>query len=682
MIATLFATLTVLLPAAAVESTPEPLPLELALDLPYVTSAIVAPDGSKVAYTVSVPRSADEGPGGRHSELWIQPASGGAPTLFIGAKSSAGSPAFTPDGRSLAFLRKGDDGNTQVFEMPLDGGEAVQVTRAPRSIGSFQHSPDGALIAFTMTDGETDAEKKAKKEGRDETVVGESWKFTRLHMWDVAASASRLVSAADVQVWSYDWYPAGDRLVAKVSDTTLTDHQYMFTRIVQFDAAGSDPRPLFDTAGKLGEPKVSPDGRHIAWTGATSLHDPYAGSVFVGPADGGPARNLTGDFEGTAEWLGWTADGRIATVTYERQATALRTMGVDGSHASSQVQWKGEQVFRSASLGGDRFAFAASTPTRHLELFVGALDREAAPERRTNLSVALDDVALGEQEIYRWTSRDGLELEGVLVKPVGFRENGRYPLVLNIHGGPEGVVTNGWNTSYGYWSQFLATRGYVVLLPNYRASIGRGVAFSMADHRDLGGMEFTDVIDAIDALAAQGVVDPERVGIGGGSYGGYFSMWAATRHTKRFRAAVGFAGISNWISMLGTSDIPEENLLVHWNLPAEGNLLQFLERSPIYFAERSETALMLVHGERDLRVPIQQSTEMYTLMKVLGKDVTYVTYPREPHGIRERAHQIDYVSRVIALFDEHVKGAAAAEAPTSGLSPQVVEELKQLGYRR
>lgn len=643
-------------PAAAIVAQP-PLPVEVVMDLKYVTSATLSADGKQVAYTISIPRTTDEDPGGRHSELWVAPAAGGKARMYVGAKGSASAATFGPDNRSLVFLRKDSEGVNQVFQMPLDGGEASPVTQAKRAIKSFQFSPDGKSIAYTMTDAETDAEKKAKKEGNDQQIVDSSFTYTRLHLWDIASGASHLVSQGDVQVWSYDWYPGGDRLVAKVSDTTLTDHQYMFTRIVAFDAAGSEARTLFQTAGKLGEPKVSPDGKRIAWAGATQIHDPYAGSVFVGPAEGGEYGNLTGDFEGTTEWLGWTGDGRIATVTYERQATALRTMKPDGGrHATSTIQWLGPQVFRAASIGGARYAFAASSPTNHQELYVGSLDHEVVPERRTHHNPELADYRLGEQEVYRWTARDGLLLEGVLVKPVGYEKGGRYPLVLNIHGGPEGVVQNGWNTSYGYWSQLLATRGYMVLLPNYRASIGRGVAFSMADHRDLGGMEFTDVIDAIDALAAAGDVDPERVGIGGGSYGGYFSMWAASRHTMRFKAAIAFAGISNWISMLGTSDIPEENLLVHWNYPAEGNLLQFLERSPVYFAERSETALMLVHGEKDLRVPIQQSTEMYTLMKVLGKNVQYVTYPREPHGILERAHQIDYASRALAWFDKYVVG--------------------------
>lgn len=653
----LFAAAVLTVPVLAKKA--EPLPVEVGLDLRYVTAAKLSPDGSRVAYTISIPRKADDKPGGRKSELWVTTAKGGDPVLFVSADRQASGFGFTPDSKSLSFLRKEDKegGKTQVFRLPLDGGEAEAITASKESIASYKWSPDGKQLAYTVRDGETEEDKENKKKGTDANVVHSKWKFTRLKVLDLASGETHNVVDADVQTWSYDWSPDSQRFVIKISETTLTDHQYMFTRIAGVDAAGGKPETLFQTEGKLGTPVFTRDGKWIVWNGGVDIHDPSMSSVFVGPAAGGEQRNLTGDFEGTTESVMSLANGDLVTVTVERQKTVIRSMPADGSHATSKVHYEGPAVIRSIDVTADgAFAFTGSAPDHHYELFVGKLGGD--PERRSFLNPHLKENALGEQSIYRWTARDGLEIEGVLVKPVGFQKGVRYPLVLNIHGGPEGVVTNGWNTSYGYWSQFLASRGFVVLMPNYRASIGRGVAFAKADHRDLGGAEFTDVIDAIDALAAEGMVDPERVGIGGGSYGGYFSAWAATRHTDRFAAAMTFAGVSNWVSMLGTSDIPEENLLVHWNLPAEGNMYQFMERSPVMWIEQSKTPTLIVHGEKDLRVPIGQSWELYTIMKVMGKEVEFVTLPREPHGIRERAHQIGHVNRCIEWYEKYLKPAA------------------------
>ena len=639
-----------------------PLPVEVVVDLRAVTSAEVSADGEQILYTVSVPRGDDEEPGARRSEAWIAPFEGGSHVRYLSAQSEASAVRFSPDGASITFLRKAEAGDavTQVWRMPLGGGEAEPITTAARSITSYRLSPDGARVAFTMVDEESDEEKDANEAGRDWTVVDESYRFTRLYVADLASGASHLVSRTDAQVWSFDWFPDGTRLIANIGDTTLTDDRYMFPRLAVYDAAGGDPATLFETEGKLGAPAISPDGRHVAWAGATSIHDPYAGSLFVGDVASGATRNLTGSFEATTAFVDFAPDGRILTVTLERQRSVLRVLPIDGRHADAEILWSGPPVFRSVSVAerGTRYVAAASTASHPREVFSGALDDSLEPRRRTWHNAILNSQKLGRQEVYGWTARDGLDIEGVLVKPVGYREASRYPLVVCVHGGPESAILDGWNTGYGVWTQLLATRGYMVLLPNYRASIGRGVEYSMLDHRDLAGLEFTDVLDGVDALIERGDVDGDRVGIGGGSYGGYFSMWAATRHTDRFAAAVAFAGISNWVSMLGTSDIPEENLLVHWNLPARGNMLRFMERSPVFWAEHSETPLLLLHGEKDLRVPLGQSTEMYTLMKLNGKSVRYVRYPREPHGIRERAHQIDFATRSIGWFDQHVKGVA------------------------
>jgi dipeptidyl aminopeptidase/acylaminoacyl peptidase len=299
-------------------------------------------------------------------------------------------------------------------------------------------------------------------------------------------------------------------------------------------------------------------------------------------------------------------------------------------------------------------ALAANTPQHPNDIFFGPT-RGRSLTRLTTFNPQLADVRLGEQEIVRWKSVDGWEIEGVIVKPVGYQPGRRYPLVVQPHGGPESADLNGWLGSYSRWGQMLAGRGFVVFYPNYRGSIGRGVAFAKADHRDLMGREFEDMLSGIDHLVRIGLVDGERVGIGGGSYGGYTSAWAATYASPRFKAAVVWMGITNWYSMTGTSDIFWENSTVHWNAIMYENFDLYWQRSPIAHIARAQTPTLLIHGAADQRVPIGQSQELYTALKWKGVPVEFVTYPREGHGVAEKAHQYDFMTRIIGWFEKYLK---------------------------
>ncbi len=234
-----------------------------------------------------------------------------------------------------------------------------------------------------------------------------------------------------------------------------------------------------------------------------------------------------------------------------------------------------------------------------------------------------------------------------------------------MHGGPEGVSLDGWRTRAGYPVQLLAKAGYMVLEPNYRGSMGRGVAFSKADHDDLGGKEYEDVLKGIDTLIERGLVDGDRVGTGGWSYGGYFSAWAATRHSARFKASMVGAGLTNWIAFAGTTDIPHEMSLVHWNSYWFDEPELHWERSPLAHLDNAKTPTLIVHGERDVRVHPEQGMELYTALRLKGIPTSLVLYPREPHGLNERAHQIDFIERSIAWFEKYLGDETSAQGEES-----------------
>jgi dipeptidyl aminopeptidase/acylaminoacyl peptidase len=288
------------------------------------------------------------------------------------------------------------------------------------------------------------------------------------------------------------------------------------------------------------------------------------------------------------------------------------------------------------------------------EIYIGSLDSKSI-KRLTNSNPVLNDISLSRQETISWRAKDGLLIQGVLTYPLKYKKGKRYPLVLQIHGGPEGTSLDGWNTRPTYPVQLLAANGFVVLEPNYRGSGGRGVAFSKADHDDLGGLEFNDVLDGIDYLVSEGLVDNNKVGTGGWSYGGYFSALAATQYSDRFKASMVGAGLTNMISFMGTTDIPYEMSVVHWNQWWFDNMELHWERSPLSHINNAKTPTLIIHGLKDERVHPEQGMELWQALRIKEVDTEFVLYPREPHGLLERAHKLDYMHRLVNWYKEYLK---------------------------
>jgi dipeptidyl aminopeptidase/acylaminoacyl peptidase len=394
------------------------------------------------------------------------------------------------------------------------------------------------------------------------------------------------------------------------------------------------------------------------------MNDPFAGSVFVVSSSGGTAENLVKGYEGSAFTLAWQP-GKPATMVFsafERQANAMYAISMaDRKREPLSIQPLILSTSPSFTRDGKWMAIVANTPRHPNEIFFGEAGNKPL-NKLTTFNPQLKEIALGDQEVIKWQAADGWTIEGVIVKPVGYQKGRRYPTVMQPHGGPESADLNGWYGSYSRWGQMLAGRGFVTFYPNYRGSIGRGVDFSKADHRDLMGKEFQDMLSGIDYLIREGITDSERVGVGGGSYGGYTSAWAATASSERFKAAVAWMGITNWYSMTGVSDIFWENSTVHWDAIMYDNYELYLERSPIRYIKKANTPTLIIHGAVDPRVPIGQSQELYTALKWKGVPVEFVTYPREGHGVSEKAHQLDFMNRVASWFEKYLKAPPGGQA--------------------
>jgi dipeptidyl aminopeptidase/acylaminoacyl peptidase len=651
----------VLLPALALSAdgvATQGLTPEQVVALRSVTATAMSPDGRWVAYTATRPRDEVETQAPPFSELWVVPAVGGEPRLIIGQPHTVAGPAWTPDGATLAFAATLPIAERrQVYGVDPAGGDPRPLTASPRGVAAFQLSPDGSSIAYTESVPQPEHITQRRAAGNDVIVASETGTFMRLFVQPLGGGANP-VTPADRAVHDFTWAPNGQWLAVQWTEETGADAELMFREMHAVAADGSWTRPIVATEGKLGPMRFSPRGDLFAWLGATEFNDPLAQTLFVIPLRDAQAAdaplNLTPDLEASAEALGWLDDRTLWFVASESTRTRMYTVRQDGTRLE-RVMGGGAEIFRGASFDARNRTFAtpANTAAHPNEVFVGTPGRDL--RRITHHNAWLAGVALGAQETVSWVGPEGWVIEGVVTRPVGFVEGRRYPLAILPHGGPEGVDLDGWNTNPLYPVQVLAGQGYVVFLPNYRGSGGRGVVFSKGDHRDLGGREMEDILRGIDHLTDRGWVNPDRVGISGTSYGGYLSAWAATRYSDRFRVAIPFAGLTNWISFTGTTDIPIEMMYVHFDLPIFGNYGLYMDRSPVSHLGGASTPTLIGHGLADDRVHPEQSIQLYNLMRLAGIPVELLLYPREPHGLRERAHQLDYMGRIVEWMERYLK---------------------------
>ncbi|HET6583912.1 MAG TPA: S9 family peptidase, partial [Nannocystaceae bacterium] len=572
---------------------------------------------------------------------------------------SAFAPQFAPDGESIAYLgRREGESTTQVYRIAIAGGEAERLTDTRTSVRELEWSPDGNAIAYTTEVEPTAEEKAAKIAGRDWKLGDVDGTRRQLFVLTLGDDEAKAVTPREFHVERFRWSPRGDAFALVGGERADVDATMMYGGVFEVARAGGVPQRLCPTQGKLGTLAWSPDGSTVAFLGASDLHDPTPGVVFTVPAAGGKARARTLAYAGTGQWLAFTGNDTLVVLANEGTQSAVQRLSLRDD-ALARVTKDGPVCHDvDVARQGTVLACAGDTAEHPAELFVGST-RGGKLRRLSHSNPQLERKRLGAQQVVKWNGPDGLEIAGVLTKPVGWSARTRYPLVVLPHGGPEGISLAGWNTRAGYPAQLFATRGYMVLEPNYRGSSGRGVAFGKADQKDLGGKEFADVLAGIDMLVEQGLVDPERVGMGGWSYGGYFSGLAATQHTKRFRAAMVGAAITDWMSFTGTTEIEHENSLVHWNLwPYDEHELAWM-RSPMAHTKGAKTATLVVHGLDDSRVPPEQAKELYRALRHAGVTTELVLYPREGHGLAERAHQIDFVGRYLDWFDEHLAPTTA-----------------------
>lgn len=635
-----------------------------------VSSAVISPKGDWIAYTVSVPREATDRAGSAYNELYLISARTKDVRPFITGKENVSSVAWRPDGSALAFLTvRGENALSQVWMIPMEGGEAVQMTRSETGVSSFAWNPAGDQIAYLSTSPRTAREKKLESSGYGFVYFEEDLKHRNLFSVDVgkaSATGGPQQLTRDITVWSFVFAPDGKSIALAASPRNHVDDSYMFQKIHLLNLETKSLKQLTINPGKLGNYLFSPDGKNLAYASALEQKDHAVSQAFVIPVNGGEAKNLTpAKFHGHVRWVDWKDANTLLYGAAEGTANTISSVSIAGggrkillTSENSGVVFDHPTFSRDVKVA----AFSANTDGYPGDLFVWNIGSETV--RLTTTNPWLNDRQMGKQEVVKYKSRDGVEIEGLLLYPVNYQKSMTYPLVTIVHGGPEANYSNGWMTSYGEPGQILAGKGYVVFYPNYRSSTGYGVEFAAVGYMDPAGKEFDDIADGIEYLAKLGIADKNRVGLGGGSYGGYASAWFATYYTKMVKAVCMFVGISDLISKRGSTDIAYEELYVHSGKPLEQMWDLALKRSPLYYAHQSKTATLIMGGGADPRVHPTQSIELYRQMKMTNHPaVRLVQYPGEGHGNARQPGRIDVLYRILDWYDWYVKDAKPLKGP-------------------
>ncbi len=658
-------------------------------------------DGQWLAYVRTEP---DQGNNEYRSAIWLAPLGGGHARQFTNGVKRDSAPQWSPDGRWVAFVstRGGEKAKPQIYLIPTDGGEARQLTKMETGAGEPAWSPDGKILAFTSrvnaeemaAEDEGDSEQqidpdelerlaaereKREQEKADPRVIrrfayraGTSYfddRTTQLYLVEIdretgsAKNGPQRVTSDERNYSDLQWTPDGNAVLAVVSRKPGEDDLFYYSDLVRVPLDGSEPVILTgsDTADFGARP--SPDGQWIAFNSLPVEGYSTANlEIKLLPAAGGEPRLLTAELDCHAVDIAWMPDSQgICFLVPERGRVDLRRVLLEGGTVDVLLTADREMQEYDLSADGRQVGFIVSTDRAPSDLYLAALDGSSEHRLVQASEDWLATKVLGEVSDLWFESADGTPIQGWIIKPPGFDPAVKYPLILSIHGGPHVMWSRHEPTMWHEW-QTQAARGYVVFSCNPRGSDGYGQAFRAASLHRWGEADLPDLQAGIEQVIAQGYVDPERMVVTGGSYGGYMTAWVIG-HDDRFKAAVAQRGVYDLTSFYGTSDIP---ILTEWEFdaaPWEDPQLLW-KYSPLAYVEEMGTPLLLIHSENDFRAPIPAAEGLFVALRRLKRDVEMVRYPRDGHELSrsgEPKHRIDRLDRIVNWFDKYVGDSHATK---------------------
>ena len=619
--------------------------LDHLLTLSSISQLSWSADGRQLAFVVSAPDTAENS---NNQDLWLLDLPEGRVTRLTRHPKNDFGPTFSPYGDTLAFIANratGDDPKSAIWMMSLRGGEPWAFGSTDESVSEVEWSPDGRWLAYVKLDTLPKQVREWRKKKWDHVVEDERLQYPSLWVTEVAGGKPRRLTSNE-HVSSVRWSPDSKRIAFLVNPTGKADDENK-TDLAIVPVEGGAERKL----GVIGAPFAwSPDGKWLAWAGGSDRKKHVEKSdLRVVSSSGGTPVNLTASFDEDAKEPAWSP-GSDTLYFHSAQGvtTVLAAVSRTGGPGTLGVDLDAEAGVPVVA-GDGRVAWVQSSAAAPSEVWVA--DRAGLPGRRmTGINAGIADLTLGATRAVQWTSTDRVEVEGLLLRPAGARPNAPLKTLVLLHGGP---YTARYALGFQALPQYFAAHGYQVFMPNFRSSGGYGTAFMQRQRSDWGFQDWQDVASGVDSLVKWGLADGRRLGVYGGSYGGYLSAWAITQ-TDRFDAACVLAGAVDLPALFGQSDVHQYRAFEFEGYPWETPDL-WRRSSPITHILDAKTPTLIIIGENDARIPYPQGQQLYTALVNLGVPAEFAHYPREGHGLREPRHRADQTTRMLRWFDRWMR---------------------------
>jgi dipeptidyl aminopeptidase/acylaminoacyl peptidase len=676
------------LPLLAQETTtktPRAITIDDFFEIRDVSQPELSPDGQWVAYAVRTRLLKEDK---NEQRLWMISTHGGDAFPLTAEGVSSGHARWSPEGKYISFLSARDGGKNQVWLLDRRGGEAVRLTDAPQGVEDFEWSPDSTRLVLILRDPKPeDLEAARNKEKpavaapippkpktpppfvidrlqfKRDTVGYLDRRRTHLYVFDVASKKTTQITSGDFEDNEPAWSPDGKSLAFSSNRTSDPDANYdMNIWVVAADNTdkGAHLTQVTTNPGPDTSPTWSPDGKWIAYVTELDLHLFYYNTrhLAVAPASGGPAKVLTLVFDRSVHRPRFSSDGRfIYFMAEDDGAQNLCRIPAAGGEITRPIT--GRLAVGNYSLGKDDAIAAEITAIDRPDEIFYLANGGKEPIRLTKTNDALlSQLRLAQADYVHFKSKDGTSVAGYLYKPLDYTPGKQVPTLLNPHGGPVGQYT----ASFYHLAQLYAANGYSVLLPNPRGSSGYGQKFCAAIYADWGNKDYQDDVAMVDFAVAQGIADPNKLGVGGWSYGGISTDFIIAQ-TKRFKAAISGAGVALITSFYG-HDHYQRDYEIELGHPWE-HKEAWDKISPFYRVADINTPTLFMGGDMDWNVPILGSEQMYQAMKALGRTTELVVYPGEYHGFTTPSHIKDRMERFMAWYNHYVKGQSAPARPAS-----------------